>query len=357
VSRPTDLHINLDALQHNFNQVCNLAPNSKVLAMIKANAYGHGLKRVAKALQSADAFGVACLEEAKIIREVGLDNPIILMVGFFDQDDLQKIIDLNCEIIIHHLAQVEALEKVRLISPIKVWLKIDTGMHRLGVDPEQAEEIYARLIKCKNVLGTPKVLTHFADADDPSKLTTQKQIDVFEQVTANLAGEKSLANSAGILAFPQSHADWVRPGGLLYGVSTLPGDVGANHNLKPVMTLSSKIIALRKCHKNDAIGYGGIWSCPEDMPVGVVAIGYGDGYPRHARCGTSVLVNNHICPLIGRVAMDMLAVDLRSYSDAKIGDEVILWGKDLPVEKVAESSDTVIYELLCGIARRVRGAE
>jgi len=349
---PTKVNIDINALQHNLKRARELAPNSKIMAMVKGNAYGHGIARVAQALQAADAFGVACLEEAVIIRQAGLSNPIVLMSGFVSSDDLNKIIDLNCQIVVHSFSQLKALEQAHLSKPIKAWLKINTGMNRLGFMLEDVADVYARLSNCKNIESPPNLITHFADADDKEKLTTLQQIKVFEAVTKDLAGEKSLANSAGILSFPQSHADWVRPGGLLYGVSSLLNDEGVKHNLIPVMTLQSKIIAVHQVKQGAVIGYGGIWQCPEDMSFAIVAIGYGDGYPRHARIGTPVLINGKICPLIGRVAMDMIAVDLRSYPDAKIGDEVILWGKGLPIEKIAECSDTITYELFCGIARR-----
>ncbi|MGD9108632.1 MAG: alanine racemase [Gammaproteobacteria bacterium] len=349
---PTKVHIDVDALQHNFNRAHELAPDSKVLAMVKANAYGHGITEIAKALHNADAFGVACLAEASSIRQVNLSNPIVLMSGFVNVNDLTKIVELKCEVVIHNFEQIKILEQARLSHPVKVWLKINTGMHRLGFVPEDVEDAYVRLSNCKNVAMSPKLMTHFADADDIKKSTTAKQIEVFNSVTKNLSGEKSLANSAAILSFPESHADWVRPGGLLYGVSSLLNKTGEDHNLMPVMTLKSKIITLRFAKKDEAIGYGGIWRCPENMPFAIVGIGYGDGYPRHAKNGTPVLVNGHICPLIGRVAMDMLAVDVRSYPCAKIGDEVILWGKGLPIEHVAAYADTITYELFCGVTRR-----
>lgn len=349
---PTQIHINTDALKHNLKRVRELAPNSKVLAMVKANAYGHGLVRTVKALRTADAFGVACLEEAMMIRGAALTNPIVLMSGFNIAEDLLKIIALNCDIVVHCYAQIEILEKCNLPTPLRVWLKIDTGMHRLGFVPAEVHKIYSRLCACKNVQPPPKLITHFANADSLEEHATLQQIENFNRAITNLHGEKSLANSAGILLFPQTHADWVRPGGLLYGVSPLPNDIGANHGLQPVMTLTSKIIAIHAYAKGAAIGYGSTWKCPENMLIGIVGIGYGDGYPRHAKNGTPVLVNGHLCALAGRVSMDMLAVDLRAYNNAKLGDEVILWGKGLAAEHVANWADTITYELFCGIARR-----
>lgn len=352
---PTRLQLDFYALEHNFMRVRELAPQTKILAMVKANAYGHGLAQVTQNLTEADAFGVACLEEAQVVRACGIKNPIVIMTGFVTQAELQQIVNLNCEIVVHTLNQVEALEKIRLVKPINIWLKIDTGMHRLGILPQDVPLVYSRLMDCNNVSKPFKLMTHFAAADSNDKTETLAQIELFNTVTKDLAGAKSLANSAGILSFPEAHADWVRPGGLLYGVSPIVGDLGKRHNLRPVMTLKSHIIALRKCKKGDLVGYGGTWRCPEDLPLGIVATGYGDGYPRHAKSGTPVLVNDHICPLVGRVSMDMLAVDLRSFPQAKIHDEVVLWGEGLPVEHIAEHAATITYELFCGIARRGRG--
>jgi alanine racemase len=350
---PTKVHIDTNALKHNLKRVRELAPKSKIMAMVKANAYGHGLAKVAQALSDVDAFGVACVEEAAIIRKIGLDNPIILMSGFLDPNDLAEIVKLNCEIVIHNFAQVETLEQINLSKPIKVWLKIDTGMHRLGFAPKDVKDVYVRLSNCENVKSPPNLITHFADADNVNKDITLEQINIFNETTKNLSGEKSLANSAAILSLPQSHTDWVRPGGLLYGVSPLPNDEGGKHNLIPVMTLRSKIIAIHQAKQGDLIGYGGIWQCPEDMPFAIVAVGYGDGYPRHAKSGTPVLVNGQICNLIGRVAMDMIAIDLRAAPRTKIGDEVVLWGKELPAERIAEHANTITYELFCRIIRRI----
>ncbi len=345
--RPTSMHIDIDALLHNFNCVQKLAPNSKIISMVKANAYGHGLKRIAKALSMTHAFGVACLEEAKIIRKNGLQNSIVLMAGFFTREDLKEASSISCECVIHELWQIDALCQCDLKNPIKIWMKINTGMNRLGFMPQEVNDFYSRLKNCKNVNGLPRLMTHFADADSPNKSTTKSQINIFNQVTRDLSGEKSLANSAGILVFPKAHADWIRPGIILYGVSPFNDRTGADHNLKPVMTLTSQIISIRKQRKGDAIGYGGVMRCEEDMPIGIVAIGYGDGYPYYAVGGLPTRVNDKVCPLIGRVAMDMLAIDLRACPNAKIGDTVLLLGKDLPVEYIAKQLNTIPYELLC----------
>jgi len=355
--RPATIDIDLNALQHNFHRVRTFAPQSKIMAMVKADAYGHGIERVAESLQEADAFGVACIEEARMIRQVGLKNRIVLMAGFFAASELPEIAALNCDIVLHDFSQLDSLEKCSTKNKIQAWLKIDTGMHRLGFSPENFSVVYERLLNCQSIKHPIFFISHFADADLPEKQTTQQQIDSFHQLVQNLPGEKSLSGSAGIIDYPDAQLDWVRPGIMLYGGVTFPDKTGLDYNLKPVMTMRSKIMAIRQAKKGDAIGYGGIWQCPEDMPVGVIAIGYGDGYPRHAISGTPILVNGHICPLIGRVSMDMISVDLRPYTHAKVGDPVILWGKGLPVETIAQHAGTIADELLCVTARRLHGIE
>ena len=351
MTRPAVMHVDLDALQHNFSRVRALAPNSKIIAMVKANAYGHGAVRVAQTLVEADAFGVACLSEAVELRRAGLQNRIILMSGFFEPDELQTISELGVEIVVHQFWQIDALRQVHIAAPIKVWLKINLGMNRLGFVLNDFGEAYTTLSDCKNIIFPINLMTHFAEANVYEKTITEWQIKKFYEITRHLPGEKSLANSAGILAFPEAHADWVRPVIMLYGASPFEDKMGYDHDLKPVMTLTSQLMAITQCKKGDRIGYGRIYQCEENMPVGVVAIGYGDGYPRHAKNGTPVLVNDTICPLVGCVSMDMITVDLRPCTPAKVGDFVVLWGNDLPIEYVAKAADTIPYELLCHVKR------
>lgn len=353
MSRPTLLEIDLKALRHNLKKVKAYAPKSAVLAMIKANAYGHGFEQVARTLTDADAFGVACVAEGLQLRAVGVRKPIVLLEGFFKSDELTSICANELDIVIHHPYQLQILEKQKLSRPINVWLKIDTGMHRLGFMPQDIPEVWQRLIKCSSVKQSPKLMTHFADSDNLAKTTTQQQLTVFNECTKGIKAERSLANSAAIIAHPETHFDWIRPGIMLYGASPFADKTGKDFGLKPVMTLHSELIAVHKLTKGSAVGYGSTWVCPENMPVGVVAIGYADGYPRHAKNGTPVLVNGHKVPLVGRVSMDMISVDLRSQPDAKVGDPVILWGRGLAVEQVAKDAETIGYELLSGIQQRV----
>lgn len=352
MSRPTQIIIDLAALRHNFQQIKKLAPHSAVLAMVKSNAYGHGLERIALALPEANALGVACLEEGMILRKVGVKNPIMLMEGLFRPDELPRAVEGNFILVVHHIAQVEMLENAN-IPPIPIWLKIDTGMHRLGFAPDEVANAYTRLMNCSAVKKPIGLMTHFAEADSDNNEKTLQQIELFNRVTQSFSGPKSLANSGGILTSPAAHADWVRPGIMLYGASPFSKHSGNEYGLKPVMSLTSELIAIHHLKKGERIGYGGTWVCPEDMRVGIVAIGYGDGYPRHAKNEAPILVNGQRCSLVGRVSMDMSSVDLRNQPNAQVGDPVILWGDGLPVESIAAHSDTTGYELLTRITQRV----
>ena len=353
MSRPTTITIDLSALRHNMQQIRRMAPHSSILAMVKSNAYGHGLERIALALSDVDALGVACIEEGMILRRAGITRPIVLMEGLFNASELPKAAEENFTLVIHHESQVAMLEKNKNSSPLSIWLKVDTGMHRLGFEPSKIQKIYQRLENCSAVKKPIGLMTHFAEADCLDSPTTLKQIELFELATKGLAGPRSLANSAGIIAWPLTHREWIRPGIMLYGASPFRGHDGSDYNLQPVMSLSSELIAIHQVEQGACIGYGGTWTCPEAMRLGIVGIGYGDGYPWHAQNGTPMLVNGKRCPLVGRVAMDMIAVDLRTEPNAKIGDPVLLWGKGLPVEVVAEYSNTIPYELLTRITQRV----
>lgn len=352
MTRPTRLTIDLSALRHNLVRVRHFAPRSAVVAMVKANAYGHGMVRVAQAMPDVDAFGVASLEEGVILREAGITQPIILMEGLFQASEIADAAHYQFTLVVHHEPQVAILENAKVSHPFPIWLKINTGMHRLGIAPSQFSAIYERLSKISAVQQPIGLMTHFAEADVVDSAGTQQQIDVFTQLTKGLPGPRSLANSAGIIAWPQTHTDLVRPGLMLYGASPFADKTGLDHQLKPVMTLSSQLIAITSVQQGGKVGYGGTWAAPEDLTVGVVGVGYGDGYPQFAKNGTPILVNGVECELAGRVSMDMLTVDLRRCPDAKIGDRVTLWGDSLPVERVAKCSHTSAYELLTRMTAR-----
>lgn len=345
--------INLSACRHNLSRAKKSSPDSKVIAVIKANAYGHGMLEIARALKEADAFAVARIAEGMALRQAGITKPIVLLEGFTSENELRLASKNQLECIVHHESQLQLLEQTKG-NPITVWLKVDTGMHRLGFSPDEVKTISQRLEQIDTVNHPIKFMTHLANADDKHDEKTLNQVNTFYKSIEDITVEEtSIANSAGILGWPQTHTSWNRPGIMLYGVSPFINSVADELNLKPVMTLSSSLIAIKQLKKGDAIGYSGSYVCEKDMSIGVVAIGYGDGYPRHAKTGTPVLVNNKRCALVGRVSMDMICIDLGEQANAKVNDPVTLWGEGLAVEEIAECADTIAYELLCGVTNRV----
>ena len=346
--------INRRALRHNLQRLRDLAPASKLVAVVKANAYGHGLLETARTLTDADAFGVARLEEALRLRAGGIAQPILLLEGFFAAEDLAVIAAQRLHTAVHSPEQLAALEQADLPEPVTVWMKLDTGMHRLGVRPEEAEAFYQRLSQCKNVRQPVNVVSHFARADEPTCGATERQLDIFTTFTEGKPGLRSIAASGGILLWPQSHYDWVRPGIILYGVSPLDDrSTGKDFGCQPVMTLTSSLIAVREHKAGESVGYGGTWISERDTRLGVVAMGYGDGYPRAAPTGTPVLVNGREVKIVGRVAMDMICVDLGPEAQDKAGDAVVMWGEGLPVERIAELTKVSAYELITRLTSRV----
>ncbi|MCJ8319234.1 MAG: alanine racemase [Colwellia sp.] len=352
--------IDCQALVDNFNIIKGLAPKTKMLAVLKANGYGHGLERIAKVLPHADAFGVARIDEALALRAAGIIQPIVLLEGFFSPDELAILAVNDLQTIVHNQEQLTAISQAQLDRPLKVWLKIDTGMHRLGINPDEFSHFYKLLSQSENVQQPLILMSHLGCADDVETDTTTHQIALFEQLTSEFNEEKSLANSAAIYAWPTARFDWIRPGLMLYGVSpmTLSSDKISGDDalvkITPVMTLQSSLIAVRKITAGETVGYGSAWTAKKDTNIGVVAIGYGDGYPRHATNGTPVLINGRRVPIVGRVSMDMITVDLGCSSQDSVGDLATLWGKGLPVEEIAQWATTIPYELLCNITRRVQ---
>lgn len=354
MSRPATVTIDLAALRHNLARVRELAPASKVMAVVKADGYGHGLERVATALADADAFGVAAISDAVQLRASGLKHRIVLLSGFDEPADLAQLRELEVDTVVHHDSQLAMLEAEQGRAPIRVWLKFDTGMHRLGFDPARAAELHGRLHALRGVAEELVTMSHFASSDEFCGAQTVGQMQRFAGIAATMGAPVSLSNSAAVLGWPDAHRDWVRAGGALYGLSVVDGRSGADFGLRPVMKLSTKLIAINRVAKGERVGYSATWECPEDMDVGVAAIGYGDGYPRSVPSGTPVLVNGTRVPLVGRVSMDLMTIDLRTAPDAKVGDEVTLWGPELPVEEIAAAAGTISYELTCSITRRVR---
>ncbi|HJU08094.1 MAG TPA: alanine racemase [Rhodanobacteraceae bacterium] len=345
--------IHLDALRANLARIRALAPGAKVMAVVKADAYGHGLERCARAFADADAFGVASIADGLRLRAAGHRNRIVVLSGPDAPSDLAEMRRLNLEAVIHHESQLAMLEAERGAPRLRVWLKLDTGMHRLGFAAERAAELCERLRVLPSIDPDIVLMTHFASSDEFDNDFTARQIASFEEATQGLSGERALSNSAGVLGWPAARGDWVRVGGLLYGLSVAENKTGADFGFQPAMTLSTRLIAINQVNRGERIGYGSTYECPEDMPVGVAAIGYGDGYPRSVTSGTPVLVGDARTSIVGRVSMDLTTLDLRNAPHARVGDIVTLWGTQLPVETIAQRAGTISYELTCGVTRRV----
>ncbi len=353
MGRGPQAFIDLGALEHNLRRVRQAAPNSRVMAMLKADAYGHGMFQVAEALKDADAFAVARVGEGLALRKVGISKKIVVLAGCLDADELVQAASNDLQLVIHEPGQLRMLQQQSLSCQVSCWLKVDTGMHRLGFPVAEAMGAYYALCACASVADGVGILTHFSNADDTHNPETDHQIRLLQPLIEQTGASGSMANSGAILNWPDSHSDWVRPGIMLYGSSPFIGRTGVDDGLRPVMTLQSSLFAIRNFRKGDGIGYGKTYLCPEDMPIGAVAIGYGDGYPRHVPSGTPVLLNGKIVPLVGRVSMDTITIDLRAQPDAKVGDQVTLWGEGLPAETIAEHAGTISYELFSQLTGRV----
>ena len=356
MSRPVLANIDLKALQHNLARVRQLAPASNVMSIVKADAYGHNLLTCCQALGDTDAFGLLDLVDAISLRKGGYSQRVCLLEGFFTADEIPVIASYQLEPVIHSSWQLDILQQIKDELQLTVWLKIDTGMNRLGFAPADFRQIQTRLSEMKCIQQV-SVMSHLASADERESPATAEQLQRFESATENTGCTRSLANSAAIIAHPDCHFEWVRPGIMLYGSSPF-ADITANElDLRPVMSLQSEIISVKHVKQGESIGYGGTWKCHEDMRIAVVACGYGDGYPRHAPSGTPVMVAGKLTTLIGRVSMDMITVDLRGIENADSGSPVELWGRGIAVDTVAEMSGTIAYELLCGVTARVKRQE
>lgn len=351
MSRQTIATIRLSALKHNLARVRAMAPRSRVMAVIKADAYGHGLEQVVQAL-SPDMFCVATVGEAQRVRDAGWAGPLLLLEGFSNAEELALAGKLHCEMVIHARDQVGALEAADSKWRQRLWLKLDTGMHRLGFPWRDAADWRSRLENC--TAKEVGLMTHLACADLPDHPLNQQQLERFEEATAGLDGPRSVCNSAGIVNFAGHHHEWVRSGIMLYGLSPMAGQTGAELGLEPVMTLSAELIGTSACDAGDTVGYLADFTCPEPMQVGVAAIGYGDGYPRKMPNGTPVLVEGQAARLAGRVSMDLINIDLRDVPGARVGSPITLWGDGLPAETVAAAAGSIPYELVCGVTSRVK---
>lgn len=334
------------------------------MAVVKANAYGHGLVATASTLTAADAFAVARIEEGVLLREAGITHPIVLLEGVFSGPQLAEAAHRDFELVVHDPSQVALLEAQGRGRRFIVWIKIDTGMNRLGFRPEDFPQALARLCSLPVPPREIRVMTHLARADERDCPMTAEQVGRLQTVIdalpahAVFAGPQgrpvlSIGNSAGLLGWPAARSDWVRPGLALYGVSPFPGEIGTDLGLVPAMTLESSVIALRQLPNGETVGYGGTWRAERDSTIAILAAGYGDGVPRHLRSGAPVLFPTGRGALAGRVSMDMVAVDVTGLPSVRVGERAILWGATLPVEQVAEYAETIPYELICGVSQRV----
>ena len=350
MSRPIFAHIDRQALRHNLDIIRQRAPNSRVMAVVKANAYGHGLQAVLPALETADGLAVASMEEAFQLRQLGWNKVILLLEGIFEVSELDECIAQQFSVVVHQREQLQMLLAHHFPTPLQVFVKLNSGMNRLGFNPA---DYHASIQALRQVpmLSQLTQISHFATADETRGVAEQMQV-----IAPHFAVHPypvSLANSAAIFHHPDTHHQWVRPGIALYGASPFQGISAEDLQLKPVMTLHSRIIAIQTLQANQAVGYGQNWIANCATRVGIVACGYADGYPRHAGTGTPILVENQRTHTLGRVSMDMLCVDLTGIPNAQIGSPVILWGEGLPVEQVAQAAGTLNYELLCARAQRV----
>lgn len=351
LTRPTFAQICLANLQHNYLQAKQRSPN-QVYAVIKADAYGHGMVQVAQGLTLADGFAVACVDEAMTLRANHITQPILVLEGAYGLDDWQLAAAHNLQMVVHHGEQLDWLDKSDFNSTgvVRVWLKINTGMNRVGIRPEQAKLMMARIQSHSNLMLST-LMTHHACSDEVDLSTAHTQLDRFYAIDSGL--DSSSANSAAILAGLNQQDHISRAGIMLYGSSPFAHQTSVSLNLKPVMSLHSEVISLHQVKQGEAIGYGRRFIASQDMQVAVVAIGYGDGYPRHAPDGTPVLVNGQRCELAGKVSMDMITVDVSHCTQVSIGSPVELWGNQISVDEVATCSQTISYELFCRLTPRV----
>ncbi len=347
--------LSTENLVHNAKILKALAPQSRILGMVKANAYGHGLRSVAQRLEPyVYSFGVARIDEAIALRQAGIKLPITLIEGIFSPDELLVAACQNFHVVFHNNVQLQWLQHSNLPRPLTAWIKVNTGMNRLGFPINQVRDAY-RILSTHRLIEQPVgVMSHLACSEDPAHPLTRQQLADFTELASTLPGPKSLANSAALLGIPSSYYEVIRPGLALYGLSPIPGITSASLGLKPVMTLQTRVIAIHNIHKGESIGYGARFTCPQDMKIGVIAMGYGDGYSRTVRDGTPVLVNGVSCNIVGRVSMDMSTIDLSQCKEAAIGDSVTLWGEGLPLEEVAAFTDHSVYDLICGVQHRVK---
>lgn len=341
------------ALRHNLTTIRERVRRARVMAVVKANAYGHGLVPTALSLPEADAFAVARLEEGLALRAAGITQPIVLLEGVFTAEQLLEAARHGFDLVVHDALQVELLEEMSGAHRFVLWIKIDTGMNRLGFPPREFAAALERVQRLKTAPLEIRLLTHLACADERDNRMTNRQVARFREATRGLGYSVSIANSAGIFGSAQLNCDWVRPGLALYGATPFPDGSAAQLGLEPVMSLESSVIALRRVTAGETVGYGAAWTAPRDSSIAIIAAGYGDGLPRNLPGGTPVLIAGARAPTVGRVSMDMIAVDVSALPEVHVGTNVVLWGPGLPVEEIARHAGTIPYELLCSVSQRV----
>ena len=354
MARPIQARIDLSAMESNL-QVARRATSARIMSVIKADGYGHGVMRAAEALAATDGYALLDIQDAVRLRDAGFRQTILLLEGFFSAEELPVIAEHHLTTVIHNQAQIAMLDACPGTGTLDVWLKVNSGMNRLGFAPDHAAQALEQLRRHRAVRDIT-LITHFANADEARGV--EVPLALFNGLASPHRVPRSLANSAALLRYPATHADWVRPGIMLYGASPFAhesgGEVSAQQlGLKPAMTLSSRIIATQQLRAGDEVGYGALFRAGHDMRIGIVACGYADGYPRHTPNGTPVLVDGQRTRTLGRVSMDMLYADLSGLPQAGVGSRVVLWGEGLPVEEVAQAAGTVSYELLCALTPRV----
>ena len=356
--RHTQAIIHLDHIRHNYKLVNRYAPQSKNMAIIKANAYGHGLREVANALSPlVPAFGVAIFEEAVALRESGIQQPILILQGVNSSQDYQLAAKLGLWVTLHTTEQLDTLLMTPLDNRLTVWLKLDTGMHRLGLGRAEFQAAVERIADCPWVDDDFVVSSHYSCASRADNLVTQRQFKQFKHMLNSLELEKtpltSIANSPAIVGFPESNLDWNRPGIMLYGVAMFDGEHSVDKQTKPAMTFESEVIAVRQLQAGEAVGYGEEWRASANTTIATVAVGYADGYPRQAKSGTPVFINGKVAKLVGCVSMDLITIDVSEHQQVEVGDRVELWGENIPVSVVAEQANTIGYDLVSGVSPRV----
>ncbi|MDX1405192.1 MAG: alanine racemase [Woeseiaceae bacterium] len=353
--------IKLGAIKHNYRLLKERSNGSCLMAVVKANAYGHGLLPVARCLDEADCFAVARIAEAELLRSDGIATPIALLGGVLGEDDVKKAVDLDLQVAIHSYEQVAWLERCKTVPEI-IWVKVDTGMNRLGFRPHEVTDALARLERLDSVREL-RLMTHLASAEDVEEPATELQLEKFASIVDGFEGDISIANSAAIFAWQdrlgalfapsEGRRLWARAGLALYGISPFPDKSGADLGLQPAMRFESKLVAVKALGKGQAVGYGGAWHADRDTVLGIAGAGYGDGYTRYIPTGSPIVVNGRPVRVAGRVSMDLTAVDLGPDAKDRVGDPVLLWGDELPVEEVAIHADTIPYQLVCGVSERV----